>query len=99
MVFYLIYILIMETKVLRSNSFQKPLEITSINSLRQKQKDGKYLTNEEKHALENFEKLKSKTLEETHDDQEFTRVYKEINILANLRSFRDFLTPNFMKLI
>lgn len=63
----------------------------SIDDLRDKEFAGKSLTEEERRAIENFDRFRVEYLEKAEDDEDFQRRYFQLRSWANLNSYEDFL--------
>jgi len=69
--------------------------ITSINDLRDKEFSGVKLTSEEKAALSNFDRYRINVLNAQSDEQKFHYKYRQIQVIANLSDWREFLKEEF----
>ncbi len=63
----------------------------SIDDLRDKEFSGKGLTDEERRALENFDRFRVEYLEKAESEEDFQRRYFQLRSWANLHSFEEFL--------
>ncbi|HTF03046.1 MAG TPA: hypothetical protein VK826_03440 [Bacteroidia bacterium] len=63
----------------------------SINDLRDKEFNGDTLTSEEQTALLNFDRYRIEQLNGIHDDKEFHERYRQLQVMANLGDWKDFL--------
>lgn len=63
----------------------------SIDDLREKEFSGKALSEEERRALENYDRFRVEYLEKAEDDDDFQRRYFQLRSWANLHSYQDFL--------
>jgi hypothetical protein len=70
----------------------------SINDLREKEFSGKLLSESEKLALANFDKFRISELNQQPDDLSFHQRYRELQIIANLGDYREFLDEKYSKL-
>ena len=69
--------------------------ITSINDLRDKEFSGIKLTAAEKQALENFDRYRISVLNSQSDEQKFHYKYRQIQVIANLSDWQEFLKEEF----
>lgn len=69
--------------------------IASINDLREKEFNGETLTQKEKHALINFDHFRINELNIITDDRTFHKRYQEIQVMANLGDYTEFLKENY----
>ncbi len=63
----------------------------SIEDLRDKEFAGKPLEEEERRALENFDRFRVEYLEKAESDEDFQERYFQLRTWANLHSYEDFL--------
>lgn len=70
----------------------------SINDLREKEFNGEQLTGEEWQALKNFDRFRIAELNNQQSDMEFHKRYREIQVMANLGDYREFLQEKYGKL-
>jgi hypothetical protein len=63
----------------------------SINDLREREFSGQKLSFDEKRALENFDKYRIQVLSGEHDDEKFHYKYRQLQVIANLGEWTDFL--------
>jgi len=63
----------------------------SINDLRDREFSGERLTLEEQTALSNFDRYRIETLNGIIDDKEFHERYRQLQVMANLGDWKDFL--------
>lgn len=68
---------------------------TSINDLREKEFNGEALTQKEKHALINFDHYRIHELNTITDDRAFHKRYQELQVMANLGDFTEFLKDGY----
>ena len=84
--------------ILRTNSFRKT-EVTAritINELRMRKNSGKQLTSEQELAITNFDNYKEKFLNNPQmSNQQFYRKYMQIQVMANLSSYDEFLKEGY----
>lgn len=69
--------------------------VTSINDLRDKEFSGIKLTAEEKFALSNFDKYRINILNSQKDEEKFHYHYRQLQVIANLSDWREFLSEDF----
>lgn len=63
----------------------------SINDLRDREFSGETLTEMEKTALKNFDRYRLEQLNGIADDKEFHERYRQLQVMANLGDWKDFL--------
>jgi hypothetical protein len=63
----------------------------SINDLRDREFNGEALTQEEITALRNFDRYRIEQLNGISDDREFHERYRQLQVMANLGDWKDFL--------
>ena len=71
--------------------------VTSINDLRDKEFSGIKLSSEERFALNNFDKYHINLLNAQEDDDKFHNSYRQLQVIANLTDWREFLKEEFSK--
>ncbi|MGL4598673.1 MAG: hypothetical protein ACRCYO_14240 [Bacteroidia bacterium] len=64
---------------------------TSINDLRDREFNGDALTQEEYRALSNFDRFRIEELNAQTNDSDFQERYRQLQVMANLADWRDFL--------
>lgn len=69
--------------------------VVSINDLRDKEFSGIKLTAEEKFALSNFDKYRINVLNSQTDEEKFHYKYRQLQVIANLSDWREFLKKDF----
>ena len=69
--------------------------VVCINDLRDKEFSGVKLTSEERTALFNFDKYRIDVLNAQTDEQKFHYKYRQIQVIANLSDWREFLKEDF----
>ena len=69
--------------------------VVSINDLRDKEFSGVKLNAEEKTALSNFDKYRISILNTQTDEQQFHYKYRQIQVIANLSDWHEFLKEDF----
>ncbi len=67
----------------------------SINDLRDKEFSGIKLTAEEKFALSNFDKYRITILNAEQDEAKFHHHYRQLQVIANLSNWKEFLSEDF----
>lgn len=67
----------------------------SINDLREKEFNGEPLTKKEKHALVNFDRFRLNVLNAQTDEQSFHKRYQELQVMANLGDYQEFLAEKY----
>lgn len=67
----------------------------SINDLRDKEFNGELLSKEEKQALSNFDKFRLTVLNAQTDDESFHKRYQELQVMANLDDYKEFLKEKY----
>jgi hypothetical protein len=88
----------MEEKSVQLNNYSaKPAigETQSINDIRDKEFAGVPLTQREKQALANFDKYRLAELNNIKDDMSFHKRYRELQVMANLGDFTEFLKDQY----
>jgi hypothetical protein len=69
--------------------------VTSINDLRDKEFSGTKLTAEERTALANFDRYRINVLNAQIEEEKFHYTYRQLQVIANLSDWREFLKPEF----
>lgn len=69
--------------------------LTSINDLREKEYSGEDLTKQETLALSNFDRYRIAILNEQRSEADFHEKYRELQAMANLNSFEEFLNEKY----
>ncbi len=69
--------------------------VTSINDLREKEFSGTKLSSEEKFALSTFDKYRINLLNSQEDEEKFHYHYRQLQVIANLSDWREFLKDGF----
>lgn len=69
--------------------------VTSINDLRDKEFSGNKLSNEEKLALSNFDSYRIQVLNSQTDEEKFHYHYRQLQVIANLSDWQEFLGERF----
>lgn len=67
----------------------------SINDLREKEYSGDPLTLREKQALVNFDRFRINVLNAQPDDMSFHKRYQELQVMANLGDYQEFLKEKY----
>ena len=70
----------------------------SINDLRDRLDNGDSLTSEELSSIKNFEHYQITVLTKEMSDDEFSKKYQQLQVLANLGSFEEFLKDKYSTL-
>lgn len=70
----------------------------SINDLREKELSGQAISDSERLALVNFDKFRISELNRQQDDLAFHQRYRELQIIANLGDFREFLDDKYTRI-
>ena len=70
--------------------------VTSINDLRDKEFSGIKLTSEEKFALSTFDKYRINLLNSQEDEEKFHQHYRQLQVIANLSDWKEFLKDDFL---
>ena len=76
------------------NKKQKGL-VVSINDLRDKEFSGVKLNQEERLALSNFDRYRIQVLNSQTDEDKFHYQYRQLQVIANLSDWREFLADKF----
>lgn len=69
--------------------------VTSINDLRDKEFSGNKLSTEEKLALANFDRYRIQVLNSQTDEEKFHYHYRQLQVIANLSDWQEFLGERF----
>lgn len=69
--------------------------VESIGDLKNKQLSGERLSVEEKTALNNYERYKTHVLNSETDESKFHNKYKQLQVIANLGDWREFLKEEY----
>jgi hypothetical protein len=67
----------------------------SINDLREKEFNGEKLSQKEKQALVNFDRFRINVLNAQTDDMAFHKRYQELQVMANLDDYQEFLNEKY----
>jgi hypothetical protein len=67
----------------------------SIHDLRDREFSGERLNAEEKQALLNYDKYRISVLNAQTDEDAFHQVYRQLQVVANLGDWREFLKPEY----
>lgn len=70
--------------------------LISINDLRDKEYSGQALTEEEKRALQNFDKYRLAQLSSQKNERDFHNKYIQLQAMANLSPYWEFLKENYL---
>lgn len=68
---------------------------TTINDLRDKEFRGEKLTEAEARAIRNFDKYRLEELNKQMTDENFQKMYRHFQVLANLGPYEDFLRGRY----
>lgn len=69
----------------------------SINDLRDKEYSGNRLSPEERFALSNFDRYRITVLNAQQEKEKFHYKYRQLQVIANLSDWREFLKKDFGK--
>lgn len=69
--------------------------VVSINDLRDREYSGIKLRADERQALSNFDKYRLRVLNSQDDDEQFHLKYRQIQVIANLSDWKEFLKEEF----
>jgi hypothetical protein len=69
----------------------------SVNDLRDKEFSGQRLSLEERQALNNFDRYRIKILNSSSDEEIFHNNYRQLQVIANLGDWREFLKEEYVK--
>ena len=69
----------------------------SINDLRDKEFSGKFLSTEEKSALTNYDNYRINLLNAQQDEEAFHKAYRQLQVIANLGDWKEFLKADYTK--
>ncbi len=69
--------------------------VVSINDLRDKEFSGIKLSSEEKYALSNYDKYRLSILNAQTDEEKFHHHYRQLQVIANLSDWKEFLSDDF----
>ena len=69
--------------------------VPSINDLREREFSGGPLTLKEKQALVNFDRFRLDVLNAQTDDMSFHKRYQELQVMANLGDYTEFLLEKY----
>ncbi|HQQ95272.1 MAG TPA: hypothetical protein PLQ93_12000 [Bacteroidia bacterium] len=75
----------------------KNISVESINDLRDKEFSGIRLSPEERFALSNFDRYRIEVLNAQEDKEKFHYKYRQLQVIANLGDWREFLNKDFRK--
>lgn len=85
-------------KTLLLNKYNSKTETSgtpSINDLREMEFNNEQLTVKEKQALMNFDRFRINELNAQEDDMSFHKRYRELQVMANLHDFQEFLKEKY----
>ena len=85
-----------ETKLLKDFFTKKTIggEI-SVNDLNEKEFSGQKLSAEEKLAIKNYNNYRIKLLNSQDDEESFHKVYRQLQVVANLGDWKEFLKAEY----
>ena len=69
----------------------------SVNDLRDREFSGQRLSPSEKQALNNFDRYRIKILNSTSDEETFHNNYRQLQVIANLGDWKEFLKEEYAK--
>lgn len=72
--------------------------VASINDLRDKEFSGIRLSREERLAVTNFDRYRITVLNAQQDEEVFHQKYRQLQVIANLSDWQEFLKPEFCDL-
>lgn len=72
--------------------------VTSINDLRDKEFSGIRLSKEERLAVNNFDRYRITVLNAQQDEEIFHQKYRQLQVIANLSDWQEFLKDEFSDL-
>lgn len=72
--------------------------LPSINDLREKEFRGESLTSDERVALCNYDKFRIAELNKQSNDNAFHKRYRELQVMANLGDYREFLKEKYSEI-
>jgi len=85
-----------ETKFLKDFFTKKTIggEV-SVNDLHEKEFAGVKLSTEEKQAIANYNHYRINLLNAQTDEESFHKVYRQLQVVANLGDWKEFLKPEY----
>ncbi len=85
-----------ETKFLKDFFTKKAIggEI-SVNDLHEKEFSGVKLSAEEKQAIKNYDNYRIKLLNSQEDEEAFHKIYRQLQVVANLGDWKEFLKAEY----
>ncbi|MBN8703320.1 MAG: hypothetical protein J0M08_09655 [Bacteroidetes bacterium] len=83
---------------IRQTKKQELLNTTTISDLRDREYSAQSLTNEEWMALRNYDKFRITELNKELTDMEFHEKYRELQVMANLGDYKEFLKEKYSSL-
>ncbi len=69
--------------------------VVSINDLRDKEFSGQRLSSDEKLALANYDRYRISVLNAQTDEEQFHYFYRQLQVVANLGDWHEFLKEEF----
>jgi len=73
------------------------LSVESINDLRDKEFSGVKLSPDERFALSNFDRYRISVLNAQTDKEKFHYKYRQLQVIANLSDWREFVGKDFQQ--
>jgi len=67
----------------------------SLNDLREREFSGKSISDEQAKALENYDRYRINTLNQQQSEEAFHAKYLELQAMANLSPYQEFLKPPY----
>ncbi|HWY37164.1 MAG TPA: hypothetical protein VNY73_01300 [Bacteroidia bacterium] len=67
----------------------------SINDLHEKEFSGHKLSAEEQRAIKNYTNYRIKILNSQDDEEAFHKIYRQLQVVANLGDWKEFLKPDY----
>ena len=67
----------------------------SVNDLHEKEFAGQKLSTEEKQAIHNYNNYRIKLLNSQEDEETFHKVYRQLQVVANLGDWKEFLKSEY----
>ena len=67
----------------------------SVNDLRDKEFSGKKLSDQERLALNNYDRYRLRILNSSSDEETFHHNYRQLQVIANLGDWKEFLKEEY----
>jgi hypothetical protein len=67
----------------------------SINDLHEKEFSGHKLSAEEKQAIKNYDNYRIRLLNSQEDEEGFHKIYRQLQVVANLGDWKEFLKSDY----